>query len=100
MDFSQILRRWFKNDLKRTDQYPSLSNRLLYRYEIQTNKCSITIGKRSSNYKNIKLGNPMEIYIDFNNLPTFVYSIQSDNVFIYSLSIDFHLFFPKKSLRL
>ncbi len=48
IDFGQILNRWFKNYLKRTDQYPSLSNRLLYRYQIETNKCSITLGKRSS----------------------------------------------------
>lgn len=29
----------------------------------------------------------MQIYIDFNSLPTNVYSIQLDNIFIYSMSI-------------
>jgi len=86
MDFCRLLRRWFKNHLKRTHHYPSLANRLLYRYEIETSKCSITIGKRHANYTNKKSDDPIQIYIDFNSLPTLVYSIQSENIFIYSMS--------------
>ncbi|UJR38516.1 hypothetical protein I4U23_031182 [Adineta vaga] len=102
VDFSQILIRWFKTYLQRTDQYPSLSNRLLYRYRFQAWKCSITLGKRQLNQDNDyqhfslnlqkmlhKSDIPMQIYIDFNSLPTNVYSIELNNIFIYSMNNDY-----------
>ncbi|CAF0734256.1 unnamed protein product [Adineta steineri] len=99
IDFSHILVRWFKTYLRRTDQYPSLSHRLLYRYQFQTLKCSVTLGKRQYHQENdhYQFGNslqkilrksdiPMQIYIDFNSLPTNVYSIELNNIFIYSMN--------------
>ncbi|CAF1409095.1 unnamed protein product [Adineta ricciae] len=101
IDFSQILTRWFKTYLRRTDQYPSLSHRLLYRYQFQPWKCSITLGKRQIQHENdhhhfgmsiqkmlYKSDIPMQIYINFNTLPTNVYSIELNNVFIYSMNND------------
>ena len=46
MNFSSLLKRWFKIYLRQTEQYPSMSTRLLYRYEIQTSKSLLTLGKR------------------------------------------------------
>ncbi|CAF0893601.1 unnamed protein product [Rotaria sordida] len=102
IDFSQILSRWFKNYLQRTDQYPSLSNRILFRYQIRASKCSITLGKRQfhqdKNYYRFrnnrqkflyKSNIPMQIYINFNSLPTIVYSIQLNNIFIYSMNDEY-----------
>ena len=47
MDFSRLLIRWFKIYLRRTEQYPSLSNRILYRYRIQPIKASVTLGGKT-----------------------------------------------------
>ncbi|CAF1407502.1 unnamed protein product [Adineta ricciae] len=111
IDFSQILTRWFKTYLRRTDQYPSLSHRLLYRYQFQPWKCSITLGKRQIQHENdhhhfgmsiqkiiYKSDIPMRIYINFNTLPTNVYSIELNNVFIYSMSWSFAFFCFSKFL--
>ncbi|CAF1071698.1 unnamed protein product [Rotaria magnacalcarata] len=102
IDFSKILSRWFKGYLQRTDQYPSLSNRMLYRYQIQASKCSLTLGKRQyhqdKNYYRFgsslrkfhyKSDIPTQIYINFNSLPIMFYSIQLDNIFVYSMNDEY-----------
>ncbi|CAF2502300.1 unnamed protein product [Rotaria sp. Silwood2] len=102
IDFSQILSRWFKNYLQRTDQYPPLSSRILFRYQIQSCKCSLTLGKRQfhqdNNYYRIRNSRkkshaksdiPVQIYISFNSLPTMVYSIQLNNIFVYSMNDEY-----------
>ncbi|CAF4729419.1 unnamed protein product [Rotaria sp. Silwood1] len=102
IDFSRILSRWFRNYLQRTDQYPPLSNRILFRYQFQTCKCSLTLGKRQFHQDNkcyrfgisrqkshCKPDIPMQIYINFNSLPTMVYAIQLNNIFIYSMNDEY-----------
>ncbi|CAF0781448.1 unnamed protein product [Didymodactylos carnosus] len=94
IDFTQLLIKWFKKSLHKTDQY----HRHGLRWKIQPYKCSVTFGNGRQWRTNGKLftsnvskllrrhDHLLKIMLDFNYLPTIVYSIQFDNLFTYAIN--------------
>ncbi|CAF0751579.1 unnamed protein product [Didymodactylos carnosus] len=94
IDFTQLLMKWFKENLTKTDQY----HRHDLRWKIQPYKCFMTFGNGRQWRSNAnplatsmsklfkKYNQPLKIMIDFNYLPTVVYSIQFNNLFAYAMN--------------